>query len=104
VGDNPWCTLFLAPTAVQRAIHCLQLCFLPQDEEELFPYPRQAILEDKASPILSARYLNPSSDSRGTKQGTSVVVTVDPQHISTLTTSIVILSQKRKVELAFSAT
>ena len=33
-----------------------------------------------------------------------MVVTVDPQHVSTLTTGVVILSQKRKVELAFSAT
>jgi len=67
VGENPWCTLVLAPTAVQLAIHGLPLRFLPQDEEELFPYPRQAILNDKATPILSARYLNPSRDSRGTK-------------------------------------
>jgi len=32
-----------------------------------------------------------------------VVVTVDPQHVSALTTGVVILSQKPKVELAFSA-
>ena len=51
-GQNPWCTLVLAPTAVQLAIHCLPLRFLPQDEEELFQYIRQAILNDKASPVL----------------------------------------------------
>jgi len=67
VGDNPWCTLVLALTAVQLAIYGLPLLFLPHDEEELFPYIRQAILNDKASPILSARYLNPSRDSRETK-------------------------------------
>jgi len=33
-----------------------------------------------------------------------VVVTVHPQHVSTLTMGVVILSQKGKVELAFSAT
>jgi len=60
VGNNPWCTLVLAPTALQLAIHGLPLPFLPQDEEELFPYIRQAILNDKATQILSARYLNPS--------------------------------------------
>jgi len=92
----------IAPTAVQLVIHALLLRFLPQDEEELFPYLRQAILNDKATPILSARYLNPSRDSRGTKQATSVVVTVDPQHFTALTSGLVILSQKRKVELAFS--
>jgi len=103
VGDNPWCTLVLAPTAVQLAIHGLPLRFLPQDEEELFPYIRQAMLNDKATPILSARYLNPSRDSRETKQDTSVIITVDPQNISALTSGVVILSQKRKVELAFSS-
>jgi len=77
VGENPWCTLVLAPTAVQLAIHGLPLRFLPQDEEELFPYIRQAILNDKATPVPSARYLNPDRDSRSTKQATSVVVTVD---------------------------
>jgi len=103
VGENPWCTLVLAPTAVQLAIHGLLLHFLPQDEEELLPYIWQAILNDKATKILSARYLNPSQDSRATKQATSVVVTVDPQNVSALTAGVVILSQKCKVKLAFSS-
>jgi len=64
---------------------------------------RQAILNDKATQILSARYLNPSGDSRATKQATSVVITVDPHNVSALTSGVVILSQKRKVELAFSS-
>jgi len=67
VGENPWCTRVLARTAIQLAIHGLPLRFLPQDEEELFPYLRQAILNNKATPILSARYLNPSRDSREAK-------------------------------------
>jgi len=103
VGENPWCTLVLAPTAVQLAIHGLSPRFLPQDEEELFPYLRQAILNDKATQILSARYLNPSRDSSETKQATSVVITVDPQNVSALTSGVVLLLQKPKVELAFSA-
>jgi len=103
VGENPWCTFVLAPTAVQLAIHGLPLRFLPQDEEELFPYIRQAILNDKATQIHSARYLNPSRDSRATKQATSVVITVDPHNVSALTAGVVILSQKRMVELAFSS-
>jgi len=103
VGENLWCTLVLAPTAVQLAIHGLPLRFLAQDEEELFPYIRQGILNDKATQIVSARYLNPSRDSRATKQATSVVITVDPQNVSSLTSGVVILSQKRKVELAFSS-
>ena len=32
-----------------------------------------------------------------------MVVTVDPQNVSALTSGVVILSQKRKVELAFSS-
>jgi len=103
VGDNPWCTLVLAPTAVQLAIHGLPVRFLRQDEEELFPYIWQAILNDKATQIFSARYLNPSRDSRETKQATSVVITVDPHNVSALTSGVVIRSQKRKVELAFSS-
>ena len=101
MGDNPWCTLVHAPTAVQLAIHGLPLHFLSQDEEELCRYIRQAILNDKATQVLSARYLNPSRDSRETKQATSVVITVDPHNVSALTSGVVILSQKRKVELAF---
>jgi len=88
---------------VELAIHGLPLRFLPQDEEELFPYIWQAIRNDKATPILSARYLNPSQDSRATKQATSVVITVDPQKVSALTLGVGILSQKRKVEHAFSS-
>ena len=103
VGENPWAQFILAPTAGQLAIYALPLRFLHQDEEEPFPYLRQAILKDKATPILSARYLNTSRDSRGTKQPTSVLVTVDSQHVAALTSGVVILSQKRKVELAFSA-
>ena len=103
VGDNPWWTLVLAPTAVQRTIHGLPLRFLPQDEQELFPYIRQAILNHKATPVLSARYLNPDGDSRSAKQATSVVVTVDPQYVSALTSGVFILSQKPNVVLAFSA-
>ena len=61
------------------------------------------MLNDKATPILSARYLNPSRDSRSTKQATSVVVTVDPHQVAALTSGVVILAQKRKVTLAFSA-
>jgi len=103
VGENPWALFILAPTTVLLAIHTLPLRFLPQDEEELFPYLRQAILNNKATPIPSARSLNPSRDSRATKQATSVVVTVDPQHVAALPSGVVILSQKRKVQLAFSA-
>jgi len=103
MGENPWAQFILALTAVQLARDALPLWFLPQDEVELFPYLRQAILNDKATPIVSARYLNPSRDSRGTKQATLVVVTVDPQHVAALTSGVIILSQKGKVELAFSA-
>jgi len=103
VGENPWCTLVLAPTAVQLAIHGLPLRFLPQDEEELFQYICQAILNDKATPVLSAWYLNPDRDYRSNNQATSVVVTGDPQHVPALTSGVFSLLQKRKVELAFSA-
>jgi len=104
VGENPWAQFILAPTTVQLAIHALLLSFIPQDEEELFPYLRRAILNDKATPILSARYLNASRDSRGTKQATSpVVVTVDPQQDAALTSGVIILTQKPKLELALSA-
>jgi len=68
----------LAPTPVQLAIHSRPLGFLPQDEEQLFPYLRLVIHNHKASPILSAQYLNPRRDFRGTKLATSVVVTVYP--------------------------
>ena len=102
-GQNPWAQLILARTAVQLAIHTLPLPFRRYDEEELFPYLWQAILNDKETPILSTQSHNLSRDSRGTKQATWVVVTFSPQHVAALTSRVVILSQKRKVELAFSA-
>jgi len=102
VGENPWAQFILAPTTVQLAIHALPLSFIPQDEEELFPYLRQAILNDKGTPILSARYLNASRDSRGTKQATSpVFVTVDPQQGAALTSGVVILAQNPSSNLPF---
>ena len=52
VGNNLSCTLVLTPTAVQLAIHGLPLRFLPQDEQELFPYIRPAILNDKVTQVL----------------------------------------------------
>ena len=88
---------------MQLSIHSLPLRFLLQDEEELFPYLRQAILNDKGTLILLARYLNPSRDSRETKQATSVGITIDPNNVSALTSGVVILSRKSKVELAFSS-
>jgi len=54
VGENPWALFILTPTPVQLAMHTLPLRFLPQDEEELFQYLRQAILNDKATLMLSA--------------------------------------------------
>jgi len=101
VGENPWAQLILAPTAVQLAIHALSLRFLPQGEEELFPNLWPAILNHKATPILSAQYLNPCRDSTGTKQATSVVVAVDLHHVVTLTSGFVIITLKPQVELAF---
>ena len=47
-------------------------------------YTCYTILNDKATQILSARYLNPSRDSRETKQANSVVVTVDALNVSAL--------------------
>lgn len=103
VGNNPWCNQVRAPTAVQLAIqwHGLPLQFLTHDEEAHFPYIKGGILNDKGSPVRSARYLNPSSDSQETKEATSLVVTVDTLHVSTLSSGVVILLQNHTVKLAF---
>lgn len=59
MGENPWAQFRLGPTAVQLAIQALPLRFVPQDEEELFPYLRQAILNDKAT-----RFSQPGTSTR----------------------------------------
>jgi len=90
---TPGPSLSLPSQPIQLAIHALPLRFLLQDEEELFPYLRQAILNAKVTLILSARYLNPSKDSMGTEQPPSAVVTIDPQHIVVVPSGVVIVSQ-----------
>lgn len=67
MGENAWAPCILTPTAVQLAIYTVPLPFLPRDEEALLPYLRQAIHNNKGTPIVAARYLNASRDSRETK-------------------------------------
>ena len=52
----------------------------------------------KAISIKSARYLNTDRDLRLSKQKTSVVVSVDPDHVNKLLPYLFLFSERLKVE------
>jgi len=102
-GRKPLVPLSSFPTALQLAIYRLPLHFLSQDKEALFQYISQSILNHKATPVLSARYHNPERVCPGTKQATSVGVTIYLYQMSALTSWVSILLPKRKLETPLAA-
>jgi len=98
VGNNPLLTCTQAPTSVQLAIHSFPTHILPDDNEELFTFIKNSILNGKAVEIGAARYLNQSRAVRLTKQATSVVVSVNPHDVTILLPAIFLFSKWLKVE------
>jgi len=98
VRNNPWLTFTQAPTTVQLAIHSIPTHILPDDDEHLFTFIKNSILNAKAVEIGAARYLNQSRAARLTKQATSVVVSVNPDDVPTLIPAIFLFSKRLKVE------
>ena len=78
IGNNHWLTFTQGPISVQLAIHVIPTHVLPDDDEQLFTFIKNSILNGKAVEIGAARYLNQSQATRLTKQATSVVVSVTP--------------------------
>ena len=102
-GSSPWLSFFLAPTAVQLAIHSVPIDVLPDDDDQLFSFLKSSILNTKAVEISAARYLNKDRASRVSKQATAVFVSVDPDDLQRLLPSFLLFSERLKVEKTVNA-
>jgi len=98
VGNNSWLRFTQAPTAVQLAIQSIPTYILPDDEEQLFTFIKNSILNARAVEIGPALYLNQSRATRLTKQATSVVVSVNHDDFPILLPAIFLFSKGLKVE------
>jgi len=93
VGGCPFLPFRLAPNEAQRAIHSVQIAFLPEYPEELVPCLAESILNSKNIRIHAARYLNPDAQSREGKTATSVIVSVHPRDVLTMGSPIRLFSR-----------
>jgi len=69
------------------AIHSIPTHILPDDDEQLLTFIKNSILNAKVVTIGTARYLNKDRAARGTKQPTSMVVSVHPDDVPVLLSS-----------------
>jgi len=103
VGDNPFQVFREAPTSVELLIHNLPLSILPHKPTDLFPSLLESISNAIDVPIFGARFLQSDPVKRAEKCTTSVVVAVDPLHVSRFGESIRLFSRARTVAPAYSA-
>jgi len=103
VGNNPFLVLREAPTSVELLIHTLPLSILPEEPADLFPSLLESIGNAIDVPIFGARFLQSDLAKRAEKRTTSVVVAVDPLHVSRSGESIRLFSRARTVAPALSA-
>jgi len=103
VGDNPFQVVREAPTSVELLTHNLPLSILPHEPTDLFPSLLESISNAIGVPIFGARFLQSDPVKRAKKGTTSVVVAVDPLHVSRFGESIRLFSRARSVALAYSA-
>jgi len=98
VGNSPWLMFTQAPTAVQLAIHSIPTHILPDDEEQVFTFLKNTVLNADEVEIGAARYLNPSQAGRLTQQATGVVVSINPDDVASLLPPIFLFFKWLKVE------
>jgi len=103
IRTNPWLPFRLAPTSVQLAIHSLPVDYMPLQDENLFSYLSDSILNSKNVTISAARFLNPNRQSCMEKRAYSVVVNVEPDSVQTILPSIYLFGNSRTVEKAYSS-
>jgi len=103
VGDNPFQVFREAPTSVELLIHNVPLSILPLEPTDLFPSLLESISNAIDIPIFGARFLQSDPVKRAEKRTTSVVVAVDPLHVSRFGESIRVVSRARTVAPAYSA-
>jgi len=88
VGDNPFQVFREAPTSVELLIHNLPLSILPHEPTDLFPSLLESISNAIDVPIFVARFLQSDPVKRAEMRTTSVVVAVNPLHVSRFGESI----------------
>jgi len=103
VGNNPFLVFKEATTSVELLIHNLPLSILPDEPADLFHSLLESIVKAIDVPIFGARFLQSDLVKRAEKGTTSVVVAVDPLHVSRLGESIRLFSRARTVASAYSA-
>jgi len=103
VGENPWLPFGQAPTSGQLAIHSLPVNYMPHQDEDLFNYLSDSILNSKDITSSAARFLNPNRQSRMEKHAYSVVVNVKPDSVQAMLSSIYLYGNTRTVEKAYSS-
>jgi len=101
VGENPWRPFRLAPTSVQLAIHSLPVNYMPHQDEDLFNYLSDSILNSKDVTISVAHFLNPNCQSRMEKHAYSVVVNVEPDSVQAMLPSIYLYGNTTTVEKGY---
>ena len=103
IGPNPWLPFRLAPTSVQLDIHSLPVDSMPLQDEDLFNYLSESILNSKDVTISAAHFLNPNGQSPMENRAYSVVVNVEPDSVQTMLPSIYLFGNCRTVEKAYSS-
>jgi len=88
VGDNPFQVFRDAPTSVELGIHNLLLSIVPNEPTDLFPSLLESISNAIDVPIVVARFLESDLATRAKKHTISVLVAVDPLHVSSFSESI----------------
>ena len=88
----------LPPTSVQLAIHSLPVDYMPHQDEDLFSYLSNSILNSKDVAISGARFLNPNLQSGMEIPAYSVVINVEPDPIQTMLLSIYLYGNLRTFE------
>ena len=97
VGSSPWLPFRLAPNEAHLAIHSLPISYLPDNPEMLFNSIVSFVRNAKGVNILFARYLNPDPASREGKFATSVAITIRPQDLVMMGSSVCLFSNPRHV-------
>jgi len=103
VGDNPYQVFREAPTSVELLIHNLPLSILLLEHTDLFPALLASFSNAIDVLIFGARFLKSDPAKRAEKRTTSVVVAVDPLHVSWFGQSIRPFSRAPTVTPAYSA-
>ena len=103
VGNNLFQVFREAPTSVELLIHNLPLSILPDEPTDLFLSLLESIRNAIDVPIFGARLLQSDPAKRAEKRITSVVVGVDPLHVSRFGESIPLFSHARTVAPTYSA-